>query len=55
MPKINIERIHHILIYECMSSYNGTPEFQPGDCYKNKIKNEYCHAISFGYNKLISI
>jgi hypothetical protein len=48
MPKINLMNIHHIVIYECDLSYNGsTPATH--DCSSDLIKNT-CQTNSFGLN-----
>lgn len=50
LPKLNYKSMHHMLVYECVKQYNGTsPEYQNGDCYTDRIKMEYCNAISIGW------
>lgn len=41
-----IENIHHVVTYECMPSYNGTPAMTDGDSFKNPVKNNYCHTLA---------
>lgn len=49
-PKINYKNMHHALLYECNTGYDGeTPKYEDGECYSSSIKGQYCSAISLGW------
>ena len=49
MPKINIQNIHHTVIYECDRTYYGNPEFKPGECTMNPVKGAHCRTSTHTY------
>ena len=52
MPKINEMSIHHIVVYECNTNYNGTPAISNRYCYAD-VTTSLCEKASFAYDHLI--
>lgn len=46
MPKINEMSIHHIVVYECNTNYNGTPAISNRYCYAD-VTTSLCEKASF--------
>ena len=46
---MNVQNIHHMVIYECRPNYNGDPAVEPGDCNSNINKQTYCQMITHVY------
>lgn len=44
MPVINTINIHHMVLYECSGSYNGTPAQSSFSSFTDIVKTTYCNT-----------